>query len=106
MKTNYLDFYFNKPRPALNELYFGSFARMPKTVENEYYKFMTESGLKELSDTGILNLALSKGVIINRNFSHYKTHVSISFNGGFYVCPQKSFTISYCLTVLLFLELI
>jgi hypothetical protein len=89
-----------------NEFYLRSFVNIPMNIQNDYFTFLTDKGIDKLNDHQIIELAKKTGVLINYEFSYYKTHVGIFANGNIYMCEQHSFIIARCIKTLFFLNII
>ena len=89
-----------------NQFYLTSFVNIPMSIQNDYFNFLIDKGLDKMQDFKIIELAKKTAVIIDYNFSNYRTHVGIFVNGNIYICEQHSFIIARCLKTLYFLNII
>lgn len=99
-------YFLEKPFKDKDVIYLNNMHDRPREVRDAFSVFLQSNPIFKLEPYQIIGMVKEKGIIINYNYSFYKTHTAIEVNNQIYICEQREHTIAYFIKVLYFLEII
>ena len=99
-------YYFFQDGKKDNQFNYGSFINTPRKIEQDYSDFIISKGFDKMVSHNVIEMAKKSGIIIDYNFSYYRTHVGIFVNDNIYICEQHEARITSLLKTLYFLNII